>query len=191
MRFVAPPAIQDLSPVDAVTAAILAWLIELAAWFCEAVDALPDAAWRCPLVRDAYAAAKRRIANGLRRCTGDLRKIIFLRAMNEFRVTTGRIATHRIARGVRRGMRVSKAGGRHIWRLATAGVVSGMHEGSLRDRIERFRKMLENPAAFVARVLKRLYVIWRAPHGAGLVLTASRETCVSPAAHAPRCADTS
>lgn len=191
MRFVAPPAIQDLSPVDAFTAAILGWLIALAAWFCEAVDTLPDAAWRCPLVREAYAAAKRRIAAGLRRGTGDLRKIIFLRALNAFRTATGRIATHRIARGVRRGVRVSTKARRRIWRIATAGIVSGMHEGSLRERIARLRAMLENPTVLIARVLKRLHAIWRAPHGARLILVASRDACVSLAAVAPRCADSS
>jgi len=191
MRFVAPPAIQDLSPVDAVTAAILGWLIALAAWFCEAVDALPDAAWRCPLVCEAYAAAKRRIAAGLRRCTGDFRKIIFLRALNAFRTANGRIAKHRIARGVRRGVRVSTKARRRIWRVATAGIVRGMHEGPLRDGIARLRAMLENPAAFIARVLKRLQAIWRAPHGARLVILASRDACISLAAVAPLCADSS
>ena len=191
MRFVAPPAIQDLSPADAISASIQGWLISLAAWFCEAVDALPDAAWRCPLVREAYAAAKRRIAAGLRRSAGDLRKIIFLRALNAFRTATGRIATHRIARGVRRGVRVSTKARRRIWRIATAGIVRGMHEGSLRERIARLRAMLENPAAFIARVLKRLDAIWRAPHGARLVLVASRDACVSLAAVLPPCADSS
>lgn len=191
MRFMAPPTIHDLSPLDAITAAIQGWLIALAAWFCEAVDALPNAAWRCPLVREAYAAAKRRIAAGLRRSTGDFRKIIFLRALNAFRAATGRIATHRIARGVRRGVRVSTKARRRIWRIATAGIVGGMHEGSLRERIARLRAMLENPAAFVARVLKRLPAIWRAPHGARLVLVASRDAYVSLSAVAPRCADSS
>jgi len=191
MRFVAPPTIQDLSPVEAVTAATRGWLIALAAWFCEAVDALPDAAWRCPLVREAYAAAKRRIAAGLRRATGDLRKILFLLAMNAFRAASGRIATHRIARGARCGIRVSRKARRRICRIATAGMVSGMHEGSLRDRIARLRAMMEDPAALIARVLKRLHAIWRAPHGARLVLVASRDACVSLAAVAPRCADSS
>jgi len=190
MRFVAPPTIKDFSSINAVTAAIQGWLIALAAWFCDVVDALPDAAWRCPLVRDAYAAAKRRIAASLRRATRDLRKIIFVLATNEFRATTGRLSIHRFARGVRSGVRASKAR-RRIVRIATAGIVTGMHEGSLRDRIARLRRMLENPAAFVARVLKRLLAIWRAPHGAGLILVASGETCVSLASHAPRGADTS
>jgi hypothetical protein len=66
-----------------------------------------------------------------------------------------------------------------------------MHEGSLRHRIARLRKILENPSAFVARVLKRLHAIWRAPHGARLVLIASREACASLVAPAPRCADSS
>lgn len=190
MRFVAPPTIKDISPINAVTAAIRGWLIALAAWFCDVVDALPDAAWRCPLVRDAYAAAKRRIAANLRRATSDLRKIIFVLATNKFRATTGRLPVHRIARGVRRGIRASKAHSR-ITRFATGGIVTGMHEGSLRDRIARLHKIFENPAAFIARVLKRLHAIWRAPHGAGLILVASRDACVSLAAHAPRCADTS
>lgn len=186
MRFVAPLTIQDISSVNAVTAAITGWLIALAAWFCDVVDAVPHAAWRLPLVREAYAAAKRRIAASLRRATGDLRKILFLRAMNAFRATTGRVSHQRSARGVR--VRYVR---NRIWRIATAGVVKSMHEGTLRDRIKRLRDMLERPAAFVARVLKRLYVIWRAPHSARLVLTASREPCISLTATTPRGADSS
>ena len=191
MRFVAPPTIQDLSPVDAIAASIQGWLIALAAWFCDVVDAVPDAAWRLPLVCEAYAAGKRRIAAGLRRATGDLRRIIFLRAMNEFRATTGRLPLYRFARGGRAGVRASRAGGRRIVRIATLGIVAGMHEGSLRDRVKRLRQIIENPSAFIARVLKRLYLIWRAPHGAALVLTASREICASQTSTSPRCADSS
>ncbi len=190
MRFVAQPAIQDLSSVNAVTAAIQGWLIALAAWFCDVVDVLPRATWRCPLVRYAYAAGKRRIAADLRRATRDLRKMIFLRAMNEFRITTGRIPTHRIARGVRPGIRVSRPR-EPIWRIATACVVARMHENSLRGRIKRLGAMLDNPAALVARVLKRFYAIWRAPHGARLVLFASRESVVTLSAPPPEHADTS
>lgn len=190
MRHIAQPAIKDTSPIDAVTASIQGWLIALMTWFCDVVDALPRAAWRCPLVREAYAAAKRQIVADLRCATGNLRKIIFLRAIAAFRVKTGRASVHGIARGARPGVRANKRC-RQIWRIATAGVIGRMHEGSLRARVERLRKNLENPAAIVARVLKKLYAIWRAPHGAGLVLVASREMCVSLASPLPRSVDTS
>ncbi|PZO48270.1 MAG: hypothetical protein DCF16_16600 [Alphaproteobacteria bacterium] len=191
MRFVAQPVIKDLAPVEAVTASIQGWLIAITAWFCDVVDALPRVAWRCPLVRAAYATGKRRIAANLRRTVGHLRQIIFMRALAAFRVRAGRGRLHRFARGVRPGVRANTRSGRQIWRIATAGVMAGMHEGSLRDRVARLRKILANPAAIVARVLKKLAAIWRAPHAAKLVLVASRENCVSLASLAPRCADTS
>lgn len=194
MRFVAHHRPRDINAVnaatDAVSASIEGWLIALTVWFCDVVDALPHVAWRCPLVRAAYAAAKRRIAANLRRATSDLRRILFLRATNAFRPTAGRLPLHRFARGVRSGVRASKAH-RRIVRIATAGIVTGVHQGSLRERIARLRRILENPAALIARVLKRLHAIWRAPHGAGLILVASCDACASLAAPATDSADTS
>jgi hypothetical protein len=191
MRLVAQPNRPNLAIIDAVTASMRGWLIALLAWFCEVVDALPRAAWRCPLLREAYAASKRAIAADLRRATGALRKILFLRANDAFRASCARQGIHRVTRGVRPGVRAGKRARCRIWRLATTGIVAGMHHGSLRVRISRVRAMLDNPAPFVARVLKRLNAIWLTPRGQGLVLTASREPHASLAAPAPIAADSS
>jgi hypothetical protein len=191
MRLVAQPIRANLAIVDAVTASMRGWLIALLAWFCEVVDALPRAAWRCPLLRDAYAASKRAIAADLRRATRKVRKILFLRANDAFRATCARQGIHRVPRGVRPGVRAGKRGRGQVWRRATAGIVAGMHHGSLRARIKRLRAMLDNTAPFVARVLKRLPALWRSPHGQGLVLTASREPHASLAAPALIAADSS
>jgi len=180
MRLVAPPA-PDLRPVDACTASLRGWLIALLAWFCDVVDALPASAWRCAIVRDAYAAAKRRIAQDLRCSVGHLRRIVFLRAYASFRTTTGRIQPHKFARGVRPGLRAGEKRRRYCFRAITAGVIAGMHEGSLRERVKRFRAMLDDPARLIARVLKRLHAIWRTPHGSGLVLVSAHDACESRA----------
>ena len=182
MRLVAQSNRPNLAVVDAISASMRGWLIALLAWFCEVVDALPGAAWRCPLLREAYAASKRAIVADLRRATRDLRVILFLRAYDAFRPTGARQLLHKFSRGVRPGVRAGKRARCRFWRLATAGVIAGMHHGSLRARINRVRAMLDTPAPFVARVLKRLNAIWRAPHGQGLVLTASREPHASQAA---------
>lgn len=179
MRFVAPH-ITDHSLLEAASASIRSWLIAMLAWFCDVVDAMPARAWRYAIVRDAYAAAKQRIAATLRRDTHLLRKILFLHANARFRFATGRVRVDRIHRGVRAGLR---AGRRRppIWRIVTAGAVTGMHQGSLHDRVQRLRAMLDNPERFIARVLKRLAAIWRVPHGRGLVLTSARDACESRA----------
>lgn len=173
MRVVAPSN-TDLRPVEAVSASIRTWLIALLAWFCDVVDALPASAWRCAIVRDAYAASKRRIVAGLRRDTGALRKIIFLHAVARFTFATGRART--VTRGVRAGLRAGRTPP-PIWRIATAGIVASMHQGSLRDRAKRLRAMLDNPERLIARALKRLAALWRAPHGRRLVLTSARDAC--------------
>lgn len=188
MRRVAQPAL-DLRPADAVSASIRGWLIALMAWFCDVVDALPASAWRFAIIRDAYAASKRRIAAGLRRDASVLRKIIFLYAHARFTFATGRART--FTRGVRPGLRAGRTAP-PIWRTATAGIVTGMHQGALRDRVKRLRAMLENPERLIPRALKRLAAIWRVPHGRRLVLVAACDPCVSvasPMLHAA--ADTS
>lgn len=175
MRFVVPP-INDPSLLEAASASIRRWLIAMLAWFCDVVDAMPTRAWRYAIVRDAYAAAKQRIAKTLRRDTHVLRTILFLHANARFRFATGRIRIDRIHRGVRGGLR---AGRRRppVWRTVTAGVVCGMHQGSLRARVQRLRAMLDNPERLIRRVLKRLAAIWRVPHGRGLVLTSAHDAC--------------
>jgi hypothetical protein len=190
MRLVARPT-TDLAAVERCTALMLGWAIALLAWFCQVIDALPRAAWRCPLLREAYAASKRAIAADLRRSTFYMRKLIFLRAHAAFRFTGGRVEPHKFARGARPGVRLGEKRRRHRFRALTAGVIANMHQGALRDRVKRLRAMLDNPARLVARVLKRLHAIWRHPHGQGLVLVASREPCTSVAMLAPAPADSS
>jgi hypothetical protein len=178
MRLVAQPAI-DLSVVEACTASIRGWLIALMAWFCDVVDALPCSAWRYPLVREAYAAAKLRIARTLRRDIGYLRQIIFLRAYAAFRETFGRNQARKIPANTPHGFRAGAPRRRAFYRAVTAGAVNRMSEGPLRRRIARLRAMLDCPEALVARVLKRLHAIWRHPHRRSLVLVAAFDACVS------------
>ncbi len=180
MRLVAQPNRPNLAIVDAVTASLRSWLIALLAWFCDVVDALSAPAWRCAIVRDAYAAAKRRIAMNLRRATGEMRKIIFLHAHARFHFATGRARVHRFTRGVRAGVRAGRDRP-PIWRIATAGIITGMHEGTLRDRVKRLRAMLDHPERLIARALKRLAAIWRVPHGRSLVLVSAHDACESRA----------
>jgi hypothetical protein len=190
MRLVAQP-VTDLRRIEAYTASLRGWLIALLAWFCDVVDTMPAWAWRNALVRDAYAAAKNRIAANLRREVRTLRAILFLRANAAFRPAAKRNPIHKFTRGIRPGVRAGKRGRRHAWRLATAGVIAGMHEGPLRARIHRLRAMLDNPAPTIARILKRLPALWRYPRRVGLVLVASREPLVSLAPIAPAPADSS
>lgn len=191
MRHVAQFARTELAHADAVTASIQSWLLEFVVWFLDFIEALEPAVWRCRELRRVCAETKRMIVADLRRSTGSVRRMLVLRAIARFQFTTGRLAPFAIPRGVRAGIRAGSRGEGRIWRIASAGIVARMHDGSLRERAARLRKMLDNPAALIARILKKLYAIWRAPHGPGLVLVASREPCVRLAGYAPLCADSS
>lgn len=187
MRSVAQPQI-NLAPCEPVVASLRAWLVEWLAWFCDALDALPPWAQRCPFVGEAARAAKAQLAADLHVMSRVLRLWLIANALARLKFTARarRVRTHK-----RPGFRVARRRA-HLRRRFTGGALTGIHDGTLRQRVARFKALYDNLEPLIQRTLKRLREMWRAEVGAALVLVAARDLCVSVAAPAPRAAaDTS
>jgi hypothetical protein len=167
MRYVAQPH-YDLDPPETCAAPLRGWIAALIAWFCDVFDS--PLAQRCPLLRDAIAAAKAQVAADLRRTTQRLRRALIGYAYARMRFVAGRIRQTRYPGrgGERRARRLA-----HFNRRATAGIIAGMHEGSLRRRVERLAAVLDAFESLIARVVTRLEAIWRFPHRPGLAPAAA------------------
>ncbi len=189
MRLVAQPQI-NTKPCEAVAASIGGWLSALLIWVVEVYDALPPSLRDTPPFRAAAQWAKARVTAGLRRSARILRPLIFVQAFARMKLTTRPAPMRRPlsnARGVRRA-RCPHV----IMRRFVGGVLTGLHEGTLRQRVTRMQRVLATLPRLVTRVLARLRAMWRTHPEAALITVAAHDLCCSVAYDtAPAHADTS
>jgi hypothetical protein len=176
--------------VQRVRANLCAWVIEALVWLTAALDGVPRAWRRHPIVRAAITEGNARIARGMRLCVHVLRLLIILTGCQRFRPAHTRMRASRLPPNVApgfRAMRVSRS-----VRRATSGIVRGMHEGSLKQRATRLRRAFETFETFVARFLARFAELWRCPRQRALVVCAPQRDALGSTPHAaPACADSS
>jgi hypothetical protein len=179
------------NPSDAIAASLRGWLVLLMAWFCEVLDRLPPEVLNHPLFREARAIGKARLAADLRCAVRDLGHHLILHAGPRVRLARWRQRARLYINATPAGLRSAKRLGR-VTRLFTRPALAGFNSGTLRQRAERLATALANLEPLIARVAKRMEAIWRYQRAPALILTASRDACVSRAEPlAPACADTS
>jgi hypothetical protein len=80
---------------------------------------------------------------------------------------------------------------KNVARCVSAGLLTGIHRGTARERAARLKAIIDDHEALVVRARKRYSVMIRIFTPRALVQTFSREACVQLAAPARQCADTS
>ena len=189
MRYVAQPE-DHSSEIEAETASLRLWLIAILQWFCEVHDRIPARWRRAPLVRDFLAASKRQITRDLRVTVACVRRMLLVKAYVRATIPADVVGIpryrYRAPPGVRRAPHR-----KNLARCVSAGLLAGVHYGTMRERAARLKAIIENHEALVMRALKRYSVMIRIFTPRALVQTFSREACVQLAAPAPLCADTS
>jgi len=189
MRYVAQP--QDHSAeIEANTAPMRLWLISIVQWFCDVHDRIPARWRRAPFVRDFLAASKRQITRDLRITVACVRRMLLVKAYVRATIPADVVGMpryrYRAPSGVRRAPHRKR-----LARCVSGGLLAGIHRGTVRERVARLKALLDDHEALVVRALKRYSRMIRVCTPRALVLIFSRDACVSLAAPAPLCADTS
>ncbi|MGD9966904.1 MAG: hypothetical protein AB7T59_10310 [Hyphomonadaceae bacterium] len=188
MRYVAR-APDQTALCEPVAASLQRWLVLLIAWFCDVLEAIPPAARRSPFVRAAIAAAKARIARDLRMSVRALGHMLIIHTLARMNFASRRTRQRLFPGGAGRGLRVAH---RYCTTRLLARTLSGMHEGSLRQRAERLAAALDNLEPLIARMLKRWRVLWRHVRAPALIfISADAEPLQCARGPAPPRADTS
>jgi hypothetical protein len=184
MRLVAKPSI-DLAPLEAFRASMRLWLVEILVWLAHFLDAKTRAPkW----LAAAFAAAERELDRDLRDSVRDLRMLLLAHAFAHMPVLS-QTAFNRTPRpsGLRR--HVSR---NSFLRKVTATALKNIHSGSLKQRAERLRALLENPEPPFAEARAHMLRLFTDPRLPGLnlrIVNVAVRTLVRPAPPAP--ADTS
>lgn len=184
MRLVAPPVL-DTTPLEALRVSLRAWLVDTLVWLVTALAPLRRnaPAW----LKQLIAAAERELDADLRATAQDLRRLLIAHAY-------ARLALPAPPRGGKwRPLSVRRRAqtGAFI-RKCTATALKRLHAGSLQQRAERLRDMLDNPEPLIAETcahMRRMFLSPRLP-GVLVRITHAHIRCVAHA-QAPRAADTS
>jgi hypothetical protein len=142
MRLVARTRI-DLAPLEAFRASMRIWLVEILVWLAQFLSAKSHAPqW----LAEAFAAAERDLDRDLRDTVHDLRKMLLAHAWAHMPALP-EAAFHRTPRpsGIARHAPRSS-----FLRKVTATALKHIHSGSLKQRAERLRALLENPEPLFA-----------------------------------------
>lgn len=178
MRNAAAQFSPDLTPLDAFTASMRVWLVDLLVWLTSAIDGLKSPTLKA-FAKGALKAFAPQIRVELRQTATELRGILFVQAVARLglRPSAQRAAYPCAAPA---GFRLSRAQGR-VSQIVGA-TLGDLNAGTLRERAERLQHILENPEPHIARLVARLRrIICRAPRFT-LVLTESVREAITSAA---------
>lgn len=177
MRIVARPVI-DTTPLEAHRVSMRDWLVSLIAWLIETLSKT----W----LRDVLTEAERDIDAELRHTTRELRALLVAHAFARLRPHkshAGATRAHHRAQRVTPGAFIRKC---------TSPVLKHVHRGSISERSERLRQIIDNLEPLIDAVFAHMSRMFARPRVAG------RQVRIAPAAPlgaAPSfmlvCADTS
>jgi hypothetical protein len=189
MRYVAQPE-DHSAEIEANTAPLRLWLVSILQWFCEVHDRIPARWRRAPFVRDFLAASKRKITRDLRMSVACVRRMLLVKAYVRATLPADFIGMPRYRYRAPAAVRCAPHR-KNLARCVSAGLLTGIHRGTVRERAARLKAIIDDHQALVMRALKRYIVMLRIFTPRALVQTFSREACVQLAAPALLCADTS
>ena len=148
MRIVARPVI-DTTPLETHRVSMRDWLVSLIAALIEALSKT----WACGL----FENAKRDIDAELRQTVRELRMLLVAHAFARLRppkLSTGPSRAHLRARRVTHGAFIRKC---------TSPVLKHLHCGSIQDRSERLRHMIDNLDALIDAVFAHMSRMFARP----------------------------
>lgn len=160
---IAAPFRPDLAPYEAFAASLRVWLVELLAWFAEALE--PPASRRPSIAARILAPFAPQIRADLRQVAFHLRRILFLMAFVRINLPALVARTKRpggAPSGFRRSMPI------FALRQLTGDAFSGLNSGSLVARARRLKRMLDNPEPTIARIVAHLLRLLRRASSARL-----------------------
>ena len=171
----------DLAPYEAFAASLRVWLVDL-------LGALAKAGARSDTQR-LVAQCTPRIRTNLRTAAVDLHRVLFLKAFVRLNLRFGAKQTQRPANAPH-GFRLQRTP--CGLRALLGSTLRELNAGSLQQRAERQREIIDNPEPLIARIVARLMRVIGRMRSSGLVLvTSPRELVEVMVVLAPSVADTS
>lgn len=164
MRRVANTSL-DLAPLEAFRASLRLWLVETLVWLTSALEPALRHGRKHRWMRAALDSAQRQVDWELRETVRDLRALLIAQAYARLRLPV-EPAFRRTSRpsGLRRHVQRNS-----FLRKATATALKHVHAGSLRERAQRLRDMVDNTAPLIAEVHAHLTRLFIAPRLPGLI----------------------
>jgi hypothetical protein len=196
MRIAAPSPTPDPAQFADFAASLRSWLVALLAWMVDVFDHIPKrgmvgAIFAHPLVAAAIATARRQVARDLRRTVAGLRLLLIAHAYCRVApIVQRRAATNQRPRAAPPGFRLARPRAAAL-RQMIGDTLKDVHCGSLRQRAERLRDMLDNLEPLIAKVAARMARLLHRRAGPALVLIAAQETLRQLARYQPAFANTS
>lgn len=188
MRYVAKEQ-DDVPHCAPAVAALKSWLLEVLVWFVDVLDVLPPSARAHPWVRNCIAAAKANISRDLRHSVRHFTGILITLGCAEMDFAEKRRRDRSYPGHTARGLRLAK---RSSCVRPLRRILAGMNEGPLRQRAAKLAAAIDNLDLHLARMLKRMRLVWRLIRPCALILaTPVASRIASGTARAPAHADTS